>query len=159
MLPLIQKEVVTHKGWVSNDEMLDCFALSQVTPGVMAVNAATFVGYKRGGVLGALCATAGVILPSLFIIVLIASVLDTWADNPLVAHAFVGIRVAVGALILDASIKLMKGVLKNFVSICICAGALIMSAVFKTSPVPVVIAAALSGLLLLRAPQKKEAEK
>jgi chromate transporter len=150
MLPVIGRELVERKGWVSMDEVMDYFALGQVTPGVIAVNVSTFVGYKRKGVPGGILATLGFIFPSLVIITLIAAFLQNFADMPPVQHAFGGIRVAVGALILDAVIKLGKGSLKNKSSVLISVAAFGLSVFLRTSPVLVVVSAALAGFLLYR---------
>jgi len=88
MLPMIKKEVVERHGWASDNEILDYFAISQVTPGVIAVNTATFVGYKIGGLVGAIAATLGVIFPSIVIIAIIAAFLTNFASLPAVVHAF-----------------------------------------------------------------------
>jgi chromate transporter len=154
MLPIIGRELVDRKDWVTMEEVTDYFALGQVTPGVIAVNVSTFVGYKRKGVPGGILATLGFILPSLVIIILIAAFLQNFADMPPVQHAFGGIRVAVGALILDAVIKLGKGSLKNKSSVLISVAAFSLSAFFRTSPVLVVLCAALAGFLLYR-PRRK----
>ena len=100
MLPMIKKEVVERHGWASDNEILDYFAISQVTPGVIAVNTATFVGYKIGGLVGAIAATLGVIFPSIVIIAIIAAFLTNFASLPAVVHAFNGIRARVCVLIL-----------------------------------------------------------
>ena len=98
MLPMLQKEVVeTHK-WATEQELLDYYAVGQATPGVIAVNTATFIGYKEKGILGAIFATSGVVFPSLAIIMSIAGFIDSFSDLNIVQHAFSGIRVAGGVL-------------------------------------------------------------
>jgi chromate transporter len=154
MLPVIERELVDRKGWVTLEEVMDYFALGQVTPGVIAVNVSTFVGYKKKGIPGGILATLGFILPSLVIIVLISAFLRNFADLAPVQRAFSGIRVAVGALILDAVIKLGKGALRDRRSLLICVLAFALSVLFKASPVFVVLAAGLAGFLLYR-PGKK----
>ncbi|MDR1949215.1 MAG: chromate transporter [Spirochaetaceae bacterium] len=150
MLPVIERELVDRKGWVTMDEVMDYFALGQVTPGVIAVNVSTFVGYKKKGILGGVLSTVGFILPSLVIITLIAAFLRNFTDLAPVQHAFRGIRVAVGALILNAVIKLGKGAIREKKSLLICIAAFGLSAFFRTSPVLIVLGAALAGLLLYR---------
>ncbi|MDR1619977.1 MAG: chromate transporter [Clostridiales bacterium] len=108
MLPMLQREVVDKYGWATNDELLDCFSISQCTPGVIAVNSATLIGYKQAKLAGALFATIGVITPSIIIITIIAATLQNFMHIAAVAHAFAGIRVAVAALIVSAVIKLIK---------------------------------------------------
>ncbi|MEG1548268.1 MAG: chromate transporter [Clostridia bacterium] len=146
MLPMLERECVDKHGWVTNEEMLNYFAIGQCTPGVIAVNTATFVGVKERGVLGALVATLGVILPSIVIILIIAMLLNNFADIPMVQHAFAGIRVAVGALILKAVIKLFKSSVKDWFGIALCAAAFVLVAIVKISPVYVVLGAALVGI-------------
>ena len=92
MIPLIQSDVVEKKGWINEEEMLDMIAIAESTPGVMAVNSATFVGYRIGGFWGSVCATIGVVIPSFFIILLITLFLDKFRSNPWVDAAFKGIR-------------------------------------------------------------------
>ena len=107
MLPIIQKEVVEKKKWATNDEVVDYYAVGQCTPGVIAVNTATFIGYKLRGITGGIAATLGVVFPSLVIIMVIAAVLNNFADFEIVKHAFGGIRVAVVALIISSIINLL----------------------------------------------------
>jgi chromate transporter len=148
MLPMLKREIVEKKHWATIDEIMDYFAIGQCTPGIIAVNTATFIGYKRKGVAGGIFATLGLVLPSLVIISVIAAGLENFAHIAAVQHAFAGIRVAVGALILDSVIKLFKGAVKDPAALAICAVAFVLSAVFRTSPVWVVAAAALAGFLL-----------
>jgi chromate transporter len=156
MLPLLERELVTRKGWATSEEVVDYFALGQITPGIISVNVATFIGYKRKGIAGGILTTLGLVTPSLVIVLTIAVFLTNFADIPQVQHAFAGIRVAVGALILDAVIKLLKGAIKDWKGIIICAAALILSLVLKASPVILVLAAGLAGFLLYRPRPKKE---
>lgn len=109
MLPMLQKEVVETKKWATEEEVMDYYAVGQCTPGVIAVNTATFIGYKHHGVLGAIVATAGVVFPSLVIIMILAAFLQSFAEFEIVQHAFNGIRVTVCVLVLNAVIKLWKG--------------------------------------------------
>jgi chromate transporter len=159
MLPIIERELVQHKGWATIDEVVDYFAIGQVTPGIIAVNVSTFIGYKKAGVLGGIFTTLGFILPSLVIITIIAAFLTNFADILLVQHAFAGIRVAVGALILDAVIKLFKGSVKNWKALLICILAFGLSVVWHISPVVIVISAALAGFLLFMPKRTAREEK
>ena len=106
MLPILQREVAENKKWSTEEELMDYFAIGQCTPGMIAVNVATFVGYKQKGFSGGLAATLGVITPSMLIITAIAIFLSSFAANPFVIHAFAGIRVCVCVLIFDTVIKL-----------------------------------------------------
>ena len=147
MLPMLQKEVVeTHK-WATEQELLDYYAVGQATPGVIAVNTATFIGYKEKGILGAIFATSGVVFPSLAIIMSIAGFIDSFSDLNIVQHAFSGIRVAVGVLILNALVKMVKGSVKDILGIILFVATFIISIVFNISVVYIVIASALIGII------------
>ena len=113
MLPILQREVVEKKGWATEEELTDYFAIGQCTPGIIAVNTATFVGHKYRGVSGGVVATLGLVFPSLIIITLIAAFLSSFADSPLVQHALGGINACVVALIAVSVLKLGKSTLKN----------------------------------------------
>lgn len=145
MLPLIERETVEKHKWSTNDEILDIFSMSQCTPGVIAVNAATFIGKKVSGVIGAAAATFGVVLPSIIIITLIASVLGNFSDLEAVQHAFAGIRAAVAALIFSSCIKLYKSAVKSKIQLVICIIAFVSVAFFGVSPMIIVIAAGTYG--------------
>lgn len=147
MLPMLQKEVVENRKWATEEQIMDYYAVGQCTPGIIAVNTATFVGYNNRGVLGAIAATAGVVFPSLIIIMIIAAFISNFADLAVVQHAFAGIRVAVGVLVLNAIIKLWKSGIKDIVGIIIFAVTFIVSLVFNLSPVYVVIGAIIVGIL------------
>ena len=147
MLPIIQKEVVEKKKWATNDEVVDYYAVGQCTPGVIAVNTATFIGYKLKGITGGIAATLGVVFPSLVIIMVIAAFLNNFADFETVKHAFGGIRVAVVALIISSIIKLWKSSIKNYIGIAIAIVAFILGGILKISPVYIVIAAGIVGVI------------
>ena len=144
MLPMIQQEVVEKRKWATNEEVMDYYAVGQCTPGIIAVNTATFIGYKQRGVFGGIAATAGVIFPSIVIISIIAACLQNFADMPIVQHAFGGIRVAV--LVTMAIIKLWKSGVKDKLGIVICIGTFIVQVLLGLSPVYIVIAAILLGI-------------
>ncbi|MDR1059279.1 MAG: chromate transporter, partial [Treponema sp.] len=114
MLPVLDRELIKGKGWITMDEVMDYYTIAQITPGIIAVNVSTFVGYKRKGPLGGVLATAAFILPGVTLMVVIALFIQRFAEYPAVQHAFGGIRIAVGALILDTIIKLIKGVFKSY---------------------------------------------
>jgi chromate transporter len=113
MMPVLEREVINKKGWITMDEAMDYYTIAQVTPGIIAVNVSTFVGYKRKGGLGGILATIGFVLPGVALVTVVALCLTRFADYPAVKHAFAGIRVAVAALILDTVIKLCKGLFKG----------------------------------------------
>ena len=148
MLPIIQKEIVEEKKWATEEEVLDYYAVGQCTPGIIAVNTATFIGYKVHGIIGAIVATLGVVFPSLIIITIIAALLKNFANYSIVQHAFSGIRVVVIALIVSAILKLAKTSIKNSTTLIIAIIAFILVAFVNLSPIYIVIAAACLGLIL-----------
>lgn len=147
MLPLIQREIVENKKWSTEKEILDYYAVGQCTPGVIAVNTATFIGFKLRGIIGGLVATLGVIFPSIIIILIIASFLQSFASLAIVQSAFAGIRVAVVALIITTVIKLIKSSVKDYLGIIITVVTFVLSAFIGISPVYIVIAAGLIGFI------------
>ena len=150
MLPMLERELVEKRAWVTNDELLDYFAIGQCTPGIIAINTATFVGQKRRGVLGAIFSTLGMVAPSIIIILCIAALIDRFAENVYVQHAFSGIRVAVGVLILSSIVKLFKSNVKSWVDIALFVLAFIIIAVLGASPMWVVIGAPIVGILMMQ---------
>lgn len=148
MFPILSRELVEKRNWITDEEITDYFAVGQCTPGVIAVNTATFVGHKMKGILGGIAATLGVVFPSLIIISLIAAVLSNFAEFEIVKNAFAGIRIAVCALILSSVIKLFKKAVIDVAGFIIFSLALIISVVFGTSPVIFVIASALTGIVI-----------
>lgn len=148
MLPIIQKEIVEEKKWATEEEVLDYYAVGQCTPGIIAVNTATFIGYKVHGIIGAIVATLGVVFPSFIIITIIAALLKNFANYSIVQHAFSGIHVVVIALIVSAILKLAKTSIKNSTTLIIAIIAFILVAFVNLSPIYIVIAAACIGLIL-----------
>ena len=150
MLPMLQREVVNKYHWATDEELLDCYAIGQCTPGIIAVNTATYVGSSRRGVVGGIVATLGVVSPSLLIITLVAMVLSPFMDNPYVARAFAGIRVAVCALIAGSVVKLARKSVTDVSGVVLCVAAFILVALLGASPIWVTLGAALCGLVLGR---------
>lgn len=148
MLPMLQREVVDRHGWVTEENVLDYYAIAQCTPGVIAVNTATFVGTKLKGVVGGAVATIAVILPSMIIITLISTVLKAFSSYEIVRHAFAGIRVAVGALVVVSVAKLFKKGVKGALGYGIFAGSLILIVLFDLSPIWIVLACMILGVAL-----------
>ena len=148
MLPILQREVVENKGWATDEELTDYFAIGQCTPGVIAVNTATFIGQKHRGILGGIVATLGVVFPSLVIIASLAGVITTFSHLAWVQHAFAGIRVCVCVLIFNAVLKLWKGAVKDVWGLVIFLVILALSVFTKLSPIIYVLAAAVAGLLI-----------
>ena len=148
MLPILQREVVERRGWATDAELTDYYAIGQCTPGVIAVNTATFIGRKQGGVAGAAAATLGVVFPSLLIITAIAALLSGFAELPAVKNAFSGIRVCVCVLILNAVVKLWKKTVVDLPTLFIFLAVLGLSVFTKLSPVVFVLCAAALGILV-----------
>jgi chromate transporter len=159
MLPVLERELIRKRGWTNMDEVMDYYTLAQVTPGIIAVNVSTFIGYKRKGPLGGIIATIGFILPGIILVTLIAVFLKSFAGIPAVKHAFVGIRVAVGALILDTVIKLLKGIFKDIKGVILFVLAFLFSAVWSASPVLIICAAGVAGFFLYRPKKEKPPSK
>jgi len=147
MIPLIQKDIVEKKKWISNDDILEIVAIAESTPGPIAVNAATFVGYKVCGFPGALASTLGVILPSFLVILVIATVLREFQDYKAVKYAFFGIRAGVLALILKALVSMYKQCKKDAVAYVIMGIAFVAVAFFNVNVLIVIAVCALTGLV------------
>ncbi len=148
MLPILQREVVEDRGWASDEELVDYFAIGQCTPGIIAVNTATFVGQKQAGVLGGIIATLGIVFPSLLIITALAGVINSFSHLEWVQHAFAGIRVCVCVLIFNAVVKLFKGAVKDWAAGLIFLAVLAAALLTELSPVIFVAAAALLGIVI-----------
>lgn len=151
MLPILQREIVEKRGWATEQEIADYFAVGQCTPGVIAVNTATFIGAKRAGVAGGIIATLGIVFPSIVIITIIAAFLANFADIPAVQNAFAGIRVCVCVLIFNAMRKLIRGALVDAQTICIFCLTLLIGSFTDLSPVILVICAGVAGVLIQKA--------
>lgn len=148
MLPMLQKEVVEKRGWATEEELMDYYALGQCTPGIIAVNTATFVGQNTAGNLGGIVATLGVVFPSLIIITIIAMFLQNFANLPIVQNAFAGIRVCVCVLVFNAVVKLWKKAVVDKKTLIIFLIVLIGSFAFDIAPTIFVIFAAVAGIIL-----------
>ena len=150
MIPILEREIVDHKGWASSEELMDYYAVGQCTPGVIAVNTATFIGRKVAGVPGGIAATVGVVFPSLVIITVIAGILSNFADIPAVQSAFAGIRVCVCVLIFNAVVKLWKAAVPDKGALVLALLVFGLSLFLKLSPVVFVIFCAVAGILLTK---------
>lgn len=150
ILPMLRREVLLKRGWITEEELLDYYAVCQCTPGVTAINVASMIGFKQCGLAGAVSAAIGVALPSLIIICALAVGLGAVSESGLVAHAFAGIRVAVSVLILSAVVSLWKTGIKGVAGAAIFIAAFICSAALDLSPVYIVLAAGLAGVLIKR---------
>ena len=148
MLPLLSHEVVERRGWISEDELMDAYALSQCVPGVIAVNTAAFVGQKRGGWGGAAAAVLGVIVAPIIAILLVATVLMQFWNSPTMVNVFNGVRVAVAAVITSAVVQLIRSNVKSWLGIALCILGFVIIAVLHLSPVYVVLLAVVVGFIL-----------
>lgn len=156
MLPIIQEEVVNKKKWATEDEVLDYYAIGQSTPGIIAINTATFIGYNEKGILGALAATFGLVSPSLIIITIIAKFFKNFQDLKVVQAAFGGIQVAVTALIAITVKNLFKQSVKDRSGIVLFAIAFIAVGIFNISPIILVVLSAIFGILKFKNKEVKE---
>lgn len=150
MLPILQREIVEEKKWATDEELTDYYAVGQCTPGIIAVNTATFIGFKLKGVWGGILATLGVVFPSLVIITAIAAFLSNFADYPVVQHALAGINAAVVALIASSVLKLGKSNLRDLFSTLVFLAVLLLAFFVGISPVLLVLAAGLGGYAAYR---------
>ena len=159
MLPMLQREVVENHGWATEEELADYYAIAQCTPGVIAVNTATFVGCKQRGLLGGIAATLGVVFPSLIIISIIAACLQNFAEYPVVQDAFAGISVCVCVLIFNAVRRLWKKSVVDRWAVGIFAVVFIGAVLTSLSPVVLIVVAGTAGVIvrtLLAGTNKKE---
>ncbi|MDR2607893.1 MAG: chromate transporter [Treponema sp.] len=154
IIPVVERELIKRKNWITMEEVMDYYTIAQITPGVIAVNLSTFVGSKRAGIPGGIIATLGFIFPGVTFMILVSIFIQRFAEYPVVRHAFAGIRLAVCALILDTVLKLFKGIFKGRLSVAIFIIALGLSAFVSASPVLIILAAGLAGFFLKR-PAKK----
>ena len=148
MLPILQKEVVQKKKWASDEEIMDYFAIGQCTPGIIAVNTATFVGQKTAGNLGGVIATLGIVFPCFVIISLLAGVIETFSHLVFVQKAFAGIRICVCVLILNAVMKLFKKAIVDKPTLVIFIIVTILAYFTAINPIVFVVTAALAGIII-----------
>lgn len=148
MLPMLQREIVEKHGWATEEDLSDYYAIGQTTPGIIAVNTATFIGYRKFGVPGAIIATLGLVLPGILIIIGIVKLIIGFSDVVQVRQAMTGIKIAVSVLILEALLKLRKSALIDRATVGIFALVLVPAIVFpQISPVFLVIFAGILGCL------------
>ncbi len=155
MLPMLEKEVVNKKHWATYDELMDYYAIGQCTPGIIAVNTATFIGYSQKKVTGASVATFGIVAPSLIIIMSIATLMTTFASQPIVQHALSGIRIAVIVLIAQAVWKMFKSGVKDWFGVGLFI-LVFLATYFNLLPVvAVIVLAAVCGIVWKKTRKKK----
>jgi len=147
MFPVLTRELAVKRDYTTEEELADYYAIGQCTPGVIAVNVATFIGYKRRGILGGIVSTAGLVCPSIIIITLIAAFLQNFMDITWVQHAFSGLRAGVCALMVTAVLRLVRKAVKNVFGIIVCAIVFCLFMFVSVSPVILVVSAALLGVL------------
>lgn len=159
MLPMLERELIQNKKWITEEELLDCYAIGQCTPGIIAVNTATFVGYKKEKILGGIFATLGMVTPSLVIITIAAMFLQFFMGNEIFQHAMMGIRGVVCALMLNTVLNLLKKSIVSYLSCVIFALVLAGGLFFKIPTILLVLAATVVGIiieLINNSPHKKE---
>ncbi|MGL4977630.1 MAG: chromate transporter [Cetobacterium sp.] len=139
MIPLIEREMINEKKWIDKDELLEIITISQMTPGPIAINAATFIGKKKAGILGSVSATLGVVAPSLIIITIISAFFSKSFLNPTMQKIFIGLRAGIAALILSSVIKLSKNTLVDYFSYIIFTTSLIGLIFFNVSPITLIL--------------------
>lgn len=147
MLPILQREIVVKKKWMTEEKIIDYYAISQGLPGIIAVNVAVFIGKERKGVLGGIAGALGIVGPCLFIITFIAAFLSNFQDNPIVKNAFSGIAVCVSALILNSVIALWKKGVVDKIGLIVFAVVFIGILLTGLSPIVLIVASAIFGII------------
>ena len=156
MLPLLQREAVERQGWLKDKDITDYYALSQCSPGLIAVNMAVYIGYPLRGIAGALAAALGVIAPSVLVILLVASLLQKYAQAALVGQAFRAIRVAVAALVCQAVYRLYRSGVADKFALTIFGAALILGLFNIIHPILVIVAAAIGGITVQTVKKRRQ---
>lgn len=147
MIPLLQAELVERKKWITEEEIMDYYSIGQCTPGIIAVNVATFIGYKKKKISGALAATIGIVTPPFLIILALANIIQLYIENAYVSHTFAGIRIVVIALIADVVLKMIKKAVNDLFQGIIFILAIVTLIIFNFSPAVIVAAAVFVGLV------------
>lgn len=150
MLPMLKYELVEKRNWITEEVLLDCYAIGQCTPGIIAVNTATFVGYKKKGVMGGIVSTLGMASPSVLIITLVALFLEVLIQHPITQHALMGIRGVVCALMLNTVFTLAKKSLVDPISVAICIAAFLLVVFLDIPTVLIIVLAAAAGVVTER---------
>lgn len=159
MLPMLKRELVEKRKWVTEDEIMDYYAIGQCTPGIIAVNTATFVGYKKKGIIGGVVATLGMVFPSVVIILLIATLLNFLMGSEILQHALSGIRAAACALIFSTVITLCKKSFVDALCIALFVVCLALAYFFGIPSVALIAAGALAGIISGIVRKRRSAEK
>lgn len=156
MIPIIQTEIVDNKKWIDEDEMIDILAIAESTPGPLAVNSATFIGYKTGGIFGSVCATVGVVLPSFIIIFLISLFLEQFKSFVWVQYAFSGIQAGVVFLVLSAAFKLFQKCEKNIKNMVMMAAVFLLAVITNFNVIYLLFSCALLNIIYMLLTAKGE---
>ena len=157
MMPMMQAELIEKRKWITDEELIDYYAVGQSTPGIVAVNVATFVGYKQMGIIGGIFATLGMVTPSLVIIMILAGLINSINDFPVVKKALKGINVAVAALLTSTIINFMKKTIKKFTNAIFMLISFLLVFVFKLPSFWIILFALLIGVVLTYKEKKKAA--
>lgn len=157
MMPMMQSELIEKRKWITDEELIDYYAVGQSTPGIVAVNVATFVGYKQMGIIGGIFATLGMVTPSLVIIMILASLINSINDFPIIQKALKGINVAVAALLTSTIINFMKKTIKKFTNSIFMMISFLLVFVFKLPSFWIILFALLIGVVLTYKEKKKVA--
>lgn len=154
MMPMIQKELIDKLHWMTEDELLDYYAIGQATPGIVAVNVSTFIGYKQCGILGGIFATLGIIFPSIVIISILASLINSVSDFPIIQKALKGINVAVAALLTNITFNFAKKTVNSVFSFILCICSFLTVFIFNIQSFYIIISAFLLGIVMYLIKQK-----
>lgn len=150
MLPMLKYELVEKRNWITEDTLLDCYAIGQCTPGIIAVNTATFVGYKRKGISGGIISTLGMVTPSVLIITVVALFLEVLINHPITQHALMGIRGVVCALMLNTVLNLAKKSLVSPICVAICVAAFLLALLTDIPTILLIVLAGAAGVVIQR---------
>lgn len=156
MIPLLQDEVVNRKKWLSEDEMIDCLTINQGLPGVIAVNMATYIGYAKRGIIGAIVSTVGVIMPSFVTIILIVEGLSQVATNPYVNGAIAGIKAVATGLILLAAYQVGRQTIKGYIELTAAIGTFVAIGIFGVNPIYAIVLGCLGGVFIKKLTGEKD---
>ena len=156
MMPMMQKDLVDKKKWITEEELIDYYAVGQSTPGIIAVNVATFVGYKQCGIIGGIVATLGMVTPSLLIIMILANFINSISDYPMVQKALNGINVAVAALLTSVIVRFAQKTIKNVCNALFMGIAFILIFFFHVPSFIVILCAIATGIILTVIKVRKE---
>ncbi|HAS74235.1 MAG TPA: chromate transporter [Clostridiales bacterium UBA8960] len=155
MLPILQREIVDKRAWMTHERIIDYYAVSQGLPGIIAVNVSIFIGKERKGILGGVAGALGIVGPCLVIITIIAAMLSNFHTLPIVRNAFAGVAVCVAALILDAVTTLWKKAVIDKLGLMIFAVVFIGMAVFSLSPIILILSSAILGIVIKKTRKEK----